>query len=68
MTSGGAPRPATVFYPSVPRLVLMIVGSSMFTVIGIWIALSGDMPMWMLIAIAVCILFFIGSCCPAQTV
>ncbi|MGW4635899.1 STM3941 family protein [Nocardia sp. NPDC004415] len=62
MNIGAASRPATVYHPSVPRLVLMIAASLAFVGVGIAIAFSGRTPPSILVAIAVCIAVLAGAC------
>lgn len=57
----GAPRPATVYYPSVPRLVYMIGASLVLIAFAIWLALAVDMPLLLLLMLVTAIPFMLGA-------
>lgn len=61
MTSGGIPRPPTYFRPSVLYLVGMIVGAAVLVAGGVWIVVSGDAPLFPLIAGILGIPFFTAA-------
>ncbi|WP_156910642.1 STM3941 family protein [Nocardia mangyaensis] len=58
MSSGGVPRPATYYYPSVLYLVGMIAGAAALVAGGIWVVLSGDAPLFPLVASVLGVPFF----------